>query len=151
MNVRTLLIAVIGTGLLSFPAVQAQEQKPPANPPQASGGGAKPIEAAFRVVRAVSGTKALEEGGRFVVEDPRTIFYASADKQIIVHFTWEGPPGQHHFEGLWKNPAGKIVMTSDFDHTPTQPRFGVYFKMLLGELGGWQTRLKFTTALRPQV
>lgn len=67
------------------------------------------------------------------MEDPRTVFYAPDDKQIIVYFTWEGPTGPHHFEGLWKNPSGKVAMTSDFDYQPDQPRFGGYFKMLLGD------------------
>lgn len=50
-----------------------------------------------------------------------------------MYFTWEGPAGPHHFEGLWKNPAAKVAMTSEFDYQPDQPRFGGYFKMLLGE------------------
>jgi S1-C subfamily serine protease len=50
-----------------------------------------------------------------------------------VYFTWEGPAGPHHFEGLWKNPVGKVAMTSEFDFQPQQPRFGAYFRMLLGD------------------
>ena len=114
-------------------SISAQEPKATPNPPQASGGGAVAAEPAFRLIRSVSGTKLIEGGGRFGVEDPRTVFYAPADKEIIVYFTWEGPPGPHHFEGLWKNPSGKVSMTSEFDYKPPQSRFGGYFKMVPGE------------------
>jgi S1-C subfamily serine protease len=85
------------------------------------------------LIRSVSGTKGQEQGGRYLIEDPRTVFYAPADKQVIVHFTWEGPAGPHHFEALWKSPEGKVVMISDFDYKPDQPRFAAYFRMLLSE------------------
>lgn len=132
MNVKLILIALISPLLLCYPSTKGQQQKPPATASQ-TGGGARAAEPTFRVVRSVSGTKVLEQGGRYAVEDPRTVFYAPADKQIIVYFTWEGPAGPHHFEGLWKNPDGKVAMTSDFDYKPDQPRFGGYFKMLLGD------------------
>ena len=114
-------------------STNAQEPKPTPNAPQASGGGAVASEPAFRLVRSVSGTKLIEGGARFGVEDPRTDFYAPADKEIIVYLTWEGPPGPHHFEGLWKNPSGKVAMTSEFDYKAPQSRFGGYFKMMPGE------------------
>lgn len=133
MNIKLVLIAVVSSVLLSHSPATGQEPKPSPNVSQASGGGGRAAEPSFRVVRSVSGSKVLEQGGRYAVEDPRTVFYAPADKQIIVYFTWEGPAGQHHFEGLWKNPAGKVAMTSDFDYQPDQPRFGGYFKMLLGD------------------
>jgi S1-C subfamily serine protease len=110
-------------------AINAQEPKPP----QASGGGAVAIESPFRLVRSVSGTKLVQDSGRFGVEDPRTVFYVPADKEIIVYFTWEGPPGPHHFEGLWKNPSGRVTMTSEYDYKSEQRRFGGYFRMMPGE------------------
>ena len=90
-------------------------------------------EPTFRLIRSVAGTKLLQDSGRFVIEDPRTVFYAPADKEIIVYFTWEGPSGPHHFEGLWKNPSSRVTMTSEFDYKSDQRRFGGYFKMLPGD------------------
>ena len=113
--------------------IKAQEPKPSPNPPQASGGGAVAVESAFRLIRSVSGTKLIQDSGRYGVEDPRTVFYVPADKEIIVYFTWEGPPGPHHFEGLWKNPSGRVTMTSDFDYKAEQRRFGGYFRMMPGD------------------
>lgn len=133
MNAKLGLIVAVSFVLLSHAPASGQEPKPSPSASQTTGGGGRAAEPSFRVVRSVSGTKVLEQGGRYAVEDPRTVFYAPADKQIIVYFTWEGPAGAHHFEGLWKNPTGKIAMTSDFDYQPDQPRFGGYFKMLLGD------------------
>ena len=112
-------------------SVNAQDPKP--SPQATGGGGAMAMESPFRLVRSVSGTKLLQDPARYGVEDPRTVFYAPADKEIIVYLTWEGHPGQHHFEGLWKNPSGRVVMTSEFTYSPPQPRFGGYFKMSPGE------------------
>src|ERR1043166_424741 len=94
-------------------------------------GGAAAAEPRFRLVQSVSGTKIHDESGRFAIDDPRTIFYVPADQQVVVYFTWEGPAGPHHFEGIWKDPAGKVVLISGFDYTSSQLRFGGYFKMLL--------------------
>ena len=132
MKIQLLLITLILSVSGSQQPTTAQQQ-PTTTASQASGGGGKPLEATFRAVRSVSGSKVIEQGGRYTVEDPRTVFYAPADHQVIVYFTWEGPAGAHHFEGLWKNPDGKVAMTSDFDYKPEQPRFGGYFKMLLGD------------------
>jgi hypothetical protein len=119
--------------LLAFVSLNLHAQEPTKPPQAAGGGGGVASESTFRVVRTVSGTKLLEQGGPKGVQDPRTTFYAPADKEVIVYFTWEGPAGQHHFEGLWKNPSGKVAMTSEFDFAPPQPRFGAFFKMLIGE------------------
>jgi len=131
MKTNRLLIVLI-VAVLSYHPVYAQEQKPP-DRPSTTGGGGRASDPTFRVVRSVSGTKILDQGGRFTVEDPRTVFYAPADKEVIVYFTWEGPRGPHRFEGLWKNPSGKVAMTSDFDYASDQTRYSGYFKMLLGD------------------
>jgi len=106
-----------------------QDQKPQ----QPLAGGAQAAEPRFRLVRSVSGSKVVDNGGRYAIDDPRSVFYVPGDKEIDVYFTWEGPAGTHHFEGLWKKPDGKVTMISDFDYTAEQTRFGGYFRMLLGE------------------
>lgn len=95
MKTNILLLIAL---LLSFScSINAQDPKPSPNPQQASGGGGAAADSAFRLIRSVSGTKLVQETGRYGVEDPRTVFYAPADKEIIVYFTWEGPPGPHRF------------------------------------------------------
>ena len=129
---KVLPVAEILLMLVCYSVASGQEQRPP-SPAQPSSAATKPAASNYRLVRSVSGTKGQEQGGRYLVDDPRTVFYAPADKQVIVHFTWEGPTGPHHFEALWKNPEGKVVMISDFDYQPDQPRFAAYFRMLLSE------------------
>jgi S1-C subfamily serine protease len=119
--------------LLCLAIANAQDQKPQQTHAPPSGGGSQASESRFRLVRSVSGTKVVDEGGRYLVEDARSVFYAPGDKEVIVYFTWEGPTGLHHFEGLWKKPDGKVSIISDFDYKADQPRFGGYFRMLLGE------------------
>lgn len=148
-NPILLSIAAVSSLLISHIPATSQEPKPPSS--QTSGGGANAAEPSFRVVRSVSGSKILDQGGRYSIEDPRTVFYAPDDKQVVVYFTWEGPAGSHHFEGLWKNPNGKIAMTTEFDYRPDQSRFGAYFKMLLSETpatGTWtlEARINGETA-----
>ena len=102
-------------------------------PGQAPAGGVAASEPRFRVVRSVSGTKGSQEGNRYVIQDPRTVFYVPDDKQVIVYFEWDGPPGTHNFEGYWKNPEGKVVAISDFKFEAKDKRFGGYWTFLLLE------------------
>ena len=99
--------------------------------PQA--GGVQPSAPQFRVVRSVSGSKGTPQNGRFVMDDPRTVFYAHQDKQVIVYFEWEGPRGHHKFEGFWKDPSGKVVIISDFQYEATANQFAGYWTMLLSD------------------
>jgi len=67
------------------------------------------------------------------MDDPRSVFYAHQDKQIIVYFEWEGPRGPHKFEGFWKDPSGKLVIVSDFQYEATTNQFAGYWTMLLSD------------------
>lgn len=97
------------------------------------GGGAVAGEPLFHVVRSLAGSKGAQQNGRYVIDDPRDVFYVPADQHVIVYFEWEGPLGDHHFEGLWKNPAGKAVVISDFSYKATTKRFGGYWTLDLTE------------------
>ncbi|MBI3670091.1 MAG: trypsin-like peptidase domain-containing protein [Acidobacteria bacterium] len=68
-----------------------------------------------------------------MIHDPRTIFYIPDDRQVIVYFEWDGPVGPHHFEGMWKNPEGKVVVISDFQYEAKEKRFGGYWTLALAE------------------
>ena len=108
----------------------AAGQQGPASLPA---GGVQPSAPLFRVVRSVSGSKGMPQGGRFVMDDPRSVFYAHQDKQVIVYFEWEGPRGPHKFEGFWKDPSGKLVIVSDFQYEATSNQFAGYWTMLLSD------------------
>jgi hypothetical protein len=88
----------------------------------------------FRLLRSLSGSKGQESGGRFIIEDPRAVFQIPEDKQILVYFEWQGPPGLHHVECSWKNPEAKVVSSATLDQPASpQGRFGAYWSMPLTE------------------
>jgi len=97
------------------------------------GGAAAPVGPRFRVVRAMSGSRGSQQGGRYIIEDPRNSFYVPADKHVSVYFEWEGPLGTHHFEASWKNPEGKVVVISDFSSEAKDKRFAGYWQLDLND------------------
>ncbi len=107
--------------------------QPRPNVPAPLSGGGQAAESAFRLIRSTSGSRVIQEGGRYAVADPRTVFYSPADKQVFVYFTVEGPIGPHHFEGVWKKPNGKVSLVSEFEYKAEQARFGGYFGMTTGD------------------
>ena len=134
---RTHLIAFFGCLCLGLfvptECVSLAQGQEKTTQPAGPSGGVPGSEPRFRLLRAVAGTKGSEQGGRFVIEDPRTVFNVPADQKVIVHFEWEGPPGIHHLEGFWKNPEGKIVVISDFSYEAKQRRFGAYWTLTISE------------------
>jgi hypothetical protein len=91
---------------------------------QTAGFGTEAGSPRFRLLRSVSGTDGSIENGRFVVADPRTVFYVPGDKQLVFYFEWEGPAGRHRLEGVWTDPTGKVASVSAFDYEATERRFG---------------------------
>jgi S1-C subfamily serine protease len=74
------------------------------------------------------------------MEDPRTVFHAGQDRQVLVLFEWQGPAGRHHCEGAWKDPSGRVVFTSTADVDARGPRFAVYWGLSLPDTvatGSW--------------
>ena len=87
----------------------------------------------FHKLRSISGAAGHEDKGKFVMDDARSAFTAGKDTKVIVYFEWEGPQGPHHFEGLWKSPAGRIVLVSDFSYEAKTTHFSGYWTMLLAD------------------
>jgi S1-C subfamily serine protease len=103
------------------------------SPQNSSGAVSGPAAPGYRMVRATAGTKGVEQNGQFFMTDPRTIFHLSDDHKVIVEFEWDGPLGPHKFEGLWKDPNGKVAIVSDFQFEPKTSPFAGYFTMLIDE------------------
>jgi S1-C subfamily serine protease len=80
------------------------------------------------------------------MQDPRTIFYLPEDHQVIVYMEWDGPVGNHHIEGFWKNPDGKVVALSDFSYDAKDKRFGAFWPLAISE-----TMLQGTWTLEARV
>ena len=102
----------------------------PAQSPAAAPATQAPI---YKVVRSTSGSKGRVSGPSYIIEDPRTVFRVPDDRQVIVHFEWEGPAGKHRMEGLWRNPDGRVSTISDFTHESRGGRFGAYWELALPE------------------
>jgi len=100
---------------------------------RAQAGGVQAEGPKFRLVRSVSGSKGTPQGGRFSMEDPRSVFYIPSDRQVIVYMEWDGPIGKHHLEGFWRNPPGKVTVMNDFDYEAKTTRFGAYWILALTE------------------
>lgn len=78
---------------------------------------ARPASAVqFKLLKAVSGSKLSKASGRAHIVDARNTFFIPADTKIIVLMEWEGPPGEHTFEGYWRNPQGKVMVVTDFKY-----------------------------------
>ncbi|MBZ5722336.1 MAG: serine protease [Acidobacteriia bacterium] len=84
-------------------------------------------------MRSLSGSHGSQKGGRYIIDDPRSIFYIPADKKVVVYFEWDGPLGTHHVEGFWKNPEGKAVVFSDFNFEAKQSRMAAFWELDLTE------------------
>ncbi len=102
-----------------------------AAPAAAPGNVVVPAASRFRLVRSTSGDHGTQDRDRFVFENPRSVFHAGADRQVLVLFEWQGPLGPHHCEGIWKDPGGRAVLTSQSDLVARAPRFGVYWGLTL--------------------
>lgn len=100
---------------------------------QSTGSSSPASGSPYRVTRCVASAGGHEENNKFVMDDAKSLFSAAQDKKVIVYFEWEGPLGQHHFEGLWKSPEGKIVLISDFRYEAKTPHYSGYWTMLLSE------------------
>ena len=125
----SVLLALVAAG-------ESSGQQPPAIPPgqeQAAAAAVRPAEPKFRILRAVSGSRGEQKEGRYILHDPRTVFHIPHDRQVIVYFEWQGPVGKHRFEGIWKNPEGKVAVISDFEYEAKQPHFAGYWTLLLSE------------------
>ncbi len=120
------LVVLIVALLCSFPAETGSCF-------QATAKSAPDDGARFRVARAISGSRGSQERGRFVMEDPRSVFYVPQDRQVIVYCEIEGPTGMHRIEGFWKNPSGKVATISDFIYESKERRFSAYWTLALAE------------------
>lgn len=126
-NYSKLWLSLVAAFLLICPTIQFAQ----------AGGQAGP----FKILRSSSGSAGHADGGRYIMEDPRSVFELGKQNRAIVYFEWEGQPGPHHFEGLWKGPDGKIVLISDFSYEAKGRLFNGYWTMLLSDAtpaGEWK-------------
>lgn len=59
-----------------------------------------------RLLRALSGPSGKTVGAQFVLDEIRSRFVYPQDREVIVYFEWDAPPGDHALTGIWKDPNG---------------------------------------------
>jgi hypothetical protein len=92
--------------------------------------GATPAQT-IAVLRIVSGPHGDVRNGEFVLDEQRTQFDPAKDKEVVVYFQWQGPPGAHRMIAQWKSPDGASSTTSPIDYVARDRRFGAYWRMPL--------------------
>ncbi len=96
--------------------------------------------AQFHVLKIAGGPSGSESNGAFVLSEERSIFNRSDDREVIVHFQWEGVPGPHKMVGQWRSPDGGQTSVSTIEYVAKDRRFGAYWRLPVSPsmaLGMW--------------
>ena len=94
----------------------------------------------LHVLRISAGPSGVEEKGAFRLTEERSVFSRTDDKEVIVYFQWEGVPGRHLLEAVWRSPDGSSSSKSTIDYTAKDRRFGAYWRFTITpdmRLGTW--------------
>lgn len=108
------MVAALTAGLTIF-----EGQTKPAGP------------APLTVLRIAAGPQGEVRNNDFVLQEERTQFDPSRDKQVVVFFQWQGEPGMHRMTAQWKGPDGSSSTTSPVQYEARDRRFGAYWSMTL--------------------
>ena len=95
---------------------------------------------AVHVVSIASGPSGAESNGNFVFKEERAAFNRSEDREVIVMFQWDGPPGPHKMVATWKSPDGGYSSNSTIDYVAKGRRFGAFWTLTIAPsmaLGLW--------------
>src|SRR6266511_3191747 len=91
----------------------------------------QPAPPALTVLRIASGPHGEVRNGDFVLDEERTQFDPSKDKQVLVFFQWQGQPGVHRMTAQWKSPDGASSTTSPVQYEARDRRFGAFWPLML--------------------
>ncbi len=86
------------------------------------------------VLRIAAGPHGEVRNGNFVLDEERTQFDPSKDKEVVVYFQWQGQPGLHRMTAQWKSPDGASSTTSPIQYdAKDQPRIARIARSLPGD------------------
>lgn len=94
----------------------------------------------LHVLKITGGPSGVESSGTFVLSEERSVFNRSNDREVIVHFQWEGVPGPHKMVGQWRSPDGGQTSVSTIEYVAKDRRFGAYWRLPVSPgmaLGTW--------------
>jgi hypothetical protein len=115
-------VLTLACGVLTSFAVTSQQ------PPQ------------VHVLKIAGGPAGSEVNGAFTLTEERSSFNRAADREIVVHFLWEGVPGAHKMIGRWRSPDGAQTSVSTIEYVAKDRRFGAYWRLPISPgmaLGTW--------------
>jgi hypothetical protein len=94
----------------------------------------------LRLISAAVGPGGTVTDGRFVLSEERTAFSRQDDRELVVTFQWEGPPGVHRMIATWRGPDGTVSSSAPIEYQAKDRRFGAYWKFSLSPtmaIGSW--------------
>lgn len=94
----------------------------------------------LQVLKIAAGPGGTESNGVFTLTEERARFSRSGDKEVVVHFQWDGTPGTKRLEATWRSPDGASSSNSIVDYVARTRRFGAYWRFTLSpemQLGTW--------------
>ena len=93
-----------------------------------------------QVLKIAAGPSGTEANGVFTLSEERARFSRIEDREIFVHFQWEGLPGTRRLEAVWRSPDGTSTANSVVEYVAKTRRFGAYWRFTLSptmQLGTW--------------
>ena len=98
-----------------------------------------------QVLKIAAGPSGAEANGVFTLSEERARFSRIEDREVFVHFQWEGLPGTHRLEAVWRSPDGTSTANSVVEYAAKTRRFGAYWRFMLSptmQLGTWAIEAK---------
>lgn len=108
------LLALVGTVLVAVSAVAAQQSPAP-----------------ITVMNIAAGPTGRDERGTFVLNEERSVFNRTDDREVVVLFRWSGTAGAHKLIAQWRSPDGGLTSNSAINYQASEPRFGAYWTLPL--------------------
>jgi len=96
--------------------------------------------APVQVLSITAGPAGSEASGGFTLNEERSVFSRTADREVIVLFRWEDVPGAHKLLAQWRSPDGGASVSSAIDYKAAERRFGAYWRLPVSPgmaLGTW--------------
>jgi hypothetical protein len=94
----------------------------------------------LHVLKIAAGPSGSQKNDSFVLNEERSTFNRTDDREVIVMFQWEGAPGQHRLVAEWRSPDGGATSNSAVNYVAKDRRFGAYWRLTLSptmQTGTW--------------
>lgn len=83
------------------------------------------------VLKIAAGPSGRNEAGTFVLNNERSVFNRTDDREVLVLFQWGGTAGPHKLVAQWRSPDGSLTSNSAIDYVAREARFGAFWTLPL--------------------